>query len=159
MDGYREPLPDLAGTVQSWLSALETRGNQGVVLGLYGLHGRKLCLLKLRRGANLQQLMTAEELGLWQDSDVVLLQRVVLQAALGIDSLEQQARHLGYTRDGAEAVLDVEAGEYQLAFLLNPAPVTSIFDAADAGRRLPQKSTYFYPKTPAGLVMNPLWDE
>jgi uncharacterized protein (DUF1015 family) len=27
---------------------------------------------------------------------------------------------------------------------------------ADAGERMPHKSTYFYPKLPAGLVMNPL---
>jgi uncharacterized protein (DUF1015 family) len=28
---------------------------------------------------------------------------------------------------------------------------------ADAGERMPQKSTYFYPKLPAGLVMNLLY--
>jgi len=28
---------------------------------------------------------------------------------------------------------------------------------ADAGDRMPRKSTYFYPKVPAGLVINPLW--
>jgi uncharacterized protein (DUF1015 family) len=45
-----------------------------------------------------------------------------------------------------------------MAFLLNPTRVASVLDAADSGKRLPQKSTYFYPKTPAGLVINPLWD-
>ena len=48
--------------------------------------------------------------------------------------------------------------KYQLAFFLNPAPVSAIMDTAAAGKRLPQKSTYFHPKTPAGLVLNPIWD-
>jgi len=29
---------------------------------------------------------------------------------------------------------------------------------ADAWERLPQKTTYFYPKVPAGLVFRPLGD-
>src|SRR5207237_723885 len=32
------------------------------------------------------------------------------------------------------------------------------FEVADAGERLPQKTTYFYPKVPAGLVLRPLGD-
>jgi uncharacterized protein (DUF1015 family) len=30
---------------------------------------------------------------------------------------------------------------------------------ADASDRMPQKSTYLYPKPPTGLVMNPLWGD
>jgi uncharacterized protein (DUF1015 family) len=45
-----------------------------------------------------------------------------------------------------------------MAFFLNPIRILSVLDTADAGKRLPQKSTYFYPKTPAGLVINPVWD-
>jgi uncharacterized protein (DUF1015 family) len=41
-----------------------------------------------------------------------------------------------------------------VAFLLNATPVAQVLDVADAGGRMPQKSTYFYPKLPTGLVMN-----
>ena len=78
---------------------------------------------------------------------------------LGIDSREQEERCLNYTRDGAEALSGVAAGTWQLAFLLNPTPVSSVLAVADARARMPQKSTYFYPKTVTGLVMNPLWDD
>ena len=53
-------------------------------------------------------------------------------------------------------LLLVDSGEYQLAFLLNPALISSMLAVADSGTRMPQKSTYFHPKTPAGLVINPL---
>ncbi len=46
--------------------------------------------------------------------------------------------------------------EYQLAFLLSPVKVEEIKAIADAGERMPRKSTYFYPKPPAGLVFRRL---
>jgi uncharacterized protein (DUF1015 family) len=44
-----------------------------------------------------------------------------------------------------------------LAALLNPTPPGAMRDVAQAGDRMPQKSTYFYPKLITGLVINPLW--
>jgi uncharacterized protein (DUF1015 family) len=44
-----------------------------------------------------------------------------------------------------------------LALLLNPTPPAAIRDVALAGDRMPQKSTYFYPKLLTGLTINPLW--
>jgi len=35
--------------------------------------------------------------------------------------------------------------------------VRQVCDVADADDKMPQKSTYFYPKLITGLVMNPLW--
>jgi uncharacterized protein (DUF1015 family) len=115
-------------------------------------------MLRLKRDADLQSLMPPEDLSLWKRLDVVLLQRIVLREALGIDTLEKEVKHLEYTRDGLEAVSQVNSRACQMAFFLNPIRILSVLDTADAGKRLPQKSTYFYPKTPAGLVINPVWD-
>lgn len=153
------PLTSSPETTQSWLHTLNTRQNKGPVIGLYGLHGQNLCLLRLRDNADLQSLMTPDELKLWRDLDVVLLQRIILQAALGIATSEKEDEHVHYTRDWLVAKTEVDSGNSQLAFFLNPAPVSSILTTADAGKILPRKSTNFYPKTPAGLVMNPLWDD
>jgi len=91
--------------------------------------------------------------------DVSLLHWVILPQMLGIDSAEKEESCLAYTRDGLEALSAVDSEVYQLAFLLNPAPISSVLAVADAGLRMPPKSTYFYPKTPTGLVINPLWEE
>ena len=152
------PLPMADDAIQGCLDRMGERGKEGAVLGLYGLHERQLCLLKLRRDADLGSLLSQEELRLWKDLDVALLQRIVLQEALGIRSLDEETAHLDYTRDALLARQQVDTGKCQLAFFLNPAPVSSILDSATEGKRLPQKSTYFHPKTPTGLVMNPLWD-
>ena len=42
------------------------------------------------------------------------------------------------------------------AFLLEPTPVAAIASVARAGKVMPQKSTYFYPKALSGLLVNPL---
>ena len=46
--------------------------------------------------------------------------------------------------------------EYQLAFLLSPVKAEDIKAIADADDRMPRKATYFYPKLPAGLIINRL---
>jgi len=53
----------------------------------------------------------------------------------------------------------VNKDDYQVAFFLNPTPISGMLAVADAKLRMPQKSTYFHPKTPTGLVMNPLWND
>jgi hypothetical protein len=155
-DSLLPPLPTRSETIQSWLHTMETEGKHGTAIGLYGTHEKKLCLLRLKQDAELHRVIAPEELNLWRRLDVSLLQRIVLQGALGLDTLEKEVEHLEYTRDAIEAVAQVDAGACQIAFLLNPTRVSSVLDAADAGKRLPQKSTYFYPKTPAGLVIYPI---
>ena len=48
------------------------------------------------------------------------------------------------------------AGACSAAFLLNPTRVEQVVAVAEAGDRMPEKSTYFYPKPVTGLVLNPL---
>jgi len=50
----------------------------------------------------------------------------------------------------------VDAGTAETAFLLRPPTVDQVAAVARAGRTMPQKSTYFYPKLLSGLVINPL---
>ncbi len=40
-----------------------------------------------------------------------------------------------------------------MAFLLKAITLDAVFDVVKSGHRLPQKSTYFYPKVPSGLVL------
>jgi len=146
------PLANKEETLRSWLDILKDRGQHQKTLGLYGLDGRHLRLLRLR-----PEKLPADQPSALRDSDVYILHQLILRQILGIDGPEMGETNLKYTRDESEAVNLVDSGEYQLAILLNPAPVSSVLAVADEGARMPQKSTYFYPKTPAGLVINPLW--
>jgi len=93
----------------------------------------------------------------WQQLDVSVLHSLVLERCMGIDK-ENMAnqKNLIYTRDAAEAVAAVDSGSANCAFLLNPTRVEQIAAVAAAGDKMPQKSTYFYPKIITGAVMNKL---
>ena len=87
--------------------------------------------------------------------DVTVLHSLVLERIFGIDK-ENMANqiNLTYTKFFSEAVEGVDNGKFQCSFVLNPTRVTEIRDVAATGEKMPQKSTYFYPKMITGMVMN-----
>ncbi len=93
----------------------------------------------------------------WRHLDVTLLQTLVLDRCLSIGW--QDLAHtpdVAYTRDEEEAVQKVQSGEFQLACLLQNPTVTEVRDVAEEGDKMPQKSTFFYPKLYSGLVIRSL---
>ena len=97
------------------------------------------------------------EMGAMSDAycslDVTVLHSLILEKAFGITAtdLANQTK-LAYTRDIAESIDGVRSGRYSCSFVLNPTRVEQIRDVAEAGEKMPQKSTYFYPKMITGLV-------
>ncbi len=86
--------------------------------------------------------------------DVAVLNREILEAHLGLGTADFEAGRLLYTREPAEAVrLVAERGS--VGFLVNPPSVAEVTEVSLAGAAMPQKSTYFFPKVPAGLVLMP----
>ena len=90
-----------------------------------------------------------------QELDVTVLHTLVLEKVFGIDA-ENMAKqiNLTYVKQFDDAISAVDSGKAQCAFILNPTRVTEIRDVAAAGEKMPQKSTYFYPKLITGLVIN-----
>lgn len=92
-----------------------------------------------------------------QGLDVALLQALLFEDVLGLTAEDVRGqRYVDYTRDADEALRRVDEGSCQLAVLLNPTPARAVLDVARAGTRMPQKSTYFYPKLATGLVLRRL---
>jgi uncharacterized protein (DUF1015 family) len=62
---------------------------------------------------------------------------------------------VSYTPDRDEALGRLAGGE-DCAFLLRPLRVEQVFARARAGRTMPQKATYFFPKLLSGLLIHPV---
>jgi uncharacterized protein (DUF1015 family) len=89
--------------------------------------------------------------------DTGVLEALLLKGALGLDDEDISHMHdFGYARDAAQALALVDSGAFDVAFLLRPTPVEQVREIAAAGVNMPPKSTYFFPKVPTGLVINPL---
>lgn len=59
---------------------------------------------------------------------------------------------VSYTRDAPAAAAAVRQGKQCLALFLRPPAVEQVVAVALAGGRMPQKTTYFYPKILTGLL-------
>ena len=81
----------------------------------------------------------------------------VAHAELILGPAREAGAEIMYEHDTA---LAIEAAAVGGADAILVAPVTSreLQQVADAWEKLPEKTTYFYPKVPAGLVMRPLGD-
>jgi uncharacterized protein (DUF1015 family) len=62
---------------------------------------------------------------------------------------------LGYTADATEAREAACGAECAFAVLLAPTRMEEVRRVADAGQVMPQKSTFFAPKIPTGVVIRP----
>jgi uncharacterized protein (DUF1015 family) len=89
--------------------------------------------------------------------DVAVLHALILEEILGITSqMVHGGDNISYTIDGRAALASVASGEAAGAFLLSPPTVYDVEKVSDAGAKMPEKSTYFYPKLQTGLLINPL---
>jgi hypothetical protein len=145
-------MPDVWQQVDDLLVAGET---DEVRLVLFGVAEDRLLVLRLRDLTAASQLMPYFHSELYKRLNVSVLDHVILEELLGVGGGREEAI-IGYSYDGQDAVDRVLEQEYQLAFLLSPVRAEVIKAIADVGERMPRKSTYFYPKVPAGLVFSRL---
>lgn len=80
--------------------------------------------------------------------DVSILHHVIFDKILGLKGLD----FFSYTRDPEEALFAVGDGG-GASFLMNPPTVEDMRLIALGGEKMPQKSTYYYPKILSGLVV------
>lgn len=93
----------------------------------------------------------------YRDLDVSVLHSMILEKYFGIDK-ENMAnqKNLVYTRSYSEAINSVKSGEFQCSFIINATKIRQIKDISLNNEKMPQKSTYFWPKLVTGIVMNKL---
>jgi uncharacterized protein (DUF1015 family) len=139
---------------QAFITRMKEKAREGHVLGIYSAAPSTLYLLTLK-GACLEGACAEDLHPILRKLDVMILSRLVLQKVLGIKPEELDRENLiEYRHDTREAMALVDSGRCRMAFLLIPPPIRRIREVADAGLIMPRKSTFFYPKTPTGLVIN-----
>ncbi|UCG57460.1 MAG: DUF1015 domain-containing protein [Phycisphaerales bacterium] len=97
----------------------------------------------------------------WRRLDVSVLHILILEELLGInEQVLAEGEILQFVKDTPRAIDDsiswVDSGEKQVAFFMNPLKMQQLKDVTSAGERMPQKSTYFYPKMYSGLTIHKL---
>lgn len=93
--------------------------------------------------------------------DVMVLHKLILERVLGIGERELAGEtNIEYIKDfGAavdEAIAAVDKGRKQAVFFMNPTRAEQVKQVAAANEKMPQKSTFFFPKIFSGLTINKL---
>lgn len=86
--------------------------------------------------------------------DVSVLNREILEGQLGLAEEDLDRGRVLYTRELSQAE-DLVRTLGSVGFLVNAPTVAEMREVAMTGGTMPPKSTYFFPKVPAGLVMLP----
>jgi uncharacterized protein (DUF1015 family) len=141
-----------AQDAQTIRQALEKSGRERPTIAAYA-GPKHAALLSLRKDADLAAALSEFPETLRQ-LDVVLLHGLVLEKVMRISrEAVREQKHLRYVRELNEAIEEVNAGQAQVAFLMNPTPIQAVCDNAYRGLPLPQKSTDFYPKLLSALTV------
>lgn len=123
------------GSLRALVAAIEKKPKGGLTIGLViGKEYRKLTLKAKTR-----------------DLDVTVLQKLLISKLLGEEVAKSDK--IRFTRDPQEADAAVRKEGADAAFILPYMPVSEMMRVSDLGIKLPQKSTYFYPKLLSGLVV------
>ena len=116
--------------------------------GIFGKEGA--FLLRLKNPEAARKVMPPGKPAVWYEIETALLNHFIFKKLWGVPEKEAPSL-LGYTHSPEEALRAVREGKAEAAFLLRATGVDTIQELADTGERMPQKTTYFYPKLASGL--------
>lgn len=135
---------------------LARRGEQGPSFLLAGQEGQKAVWVRFV-GSEDESLFPKDMPAEVRRLDVAILHEGILEGQLGIDrEAQREMTHLTYAKSWSDAQEALEAEDTQMVAFMNPTRVQQVNDVCLSGGRMPQKSTYFYPKILSGWVINPL---
>jgi uncharacterized protein (DUF1015 family) len=156
---------DLFSALQPYFDAQRVDGRASLEAALreatrahprFGFYDGSYAVLTLRSFDVMAQL-APEHTPAWRALDVAVLHKVVLEHALGLSAGSgHDDDSIQYLRDVNAGYAAVDRGEANFLFVLNATRMEQVNECTQAGEKMPQKSTDFYPKMVGGLVSLPL---
>lgn len=86
--------------------------------------------------------------------DVDILHNLIIEPLRQKTEGSERKIFIDFTKDMDYAIREVDENRSSFSVILNPPSISQIRDTAFSGKRMSQKSTYFYPKILTGLVIN-----
>lgn len=140
-----------------FLQAIEDANEKQISMGLYMKNVNKFYLLTLRE--NVDSILNEFDVpDVLKKLDLTVLHKVLITKEFGYSEEEQMAQNgIKYIKQESEAFDLIDSGKAEASFIMAYPKIKDIKEISQAGFRMPQKSTYFYPKLLSGIVINPLF--
>ncbi len=151
---YVEQHPKTPEGKRSFLKALKTAAKKHRVIGASFRRDPRYLILRLKNKRIMQRLAKDLSAAL-RELDVSTLHSLILDHILGM-APEQQVSggNIRYTQEEEIALQLLEKEDFQAVFILTATKKEVIQAVVASGEKMPQKSTYFYPKLSSGLIVN-----
>ena len=151
---YVEQHPKTPEGKISFLKALKTAARKHRVIGASFKRDPRYLILRLKNKRVMQRL--AKDLSApLRELDVTTLHVLILEHILAMPpALQESGETIHYSQDEDAVLQTLEKEDFQAAFILNATKPEEIQAIVAGGEKMPQKSTYFYPKLPSGLVIH-----
>lgn len=85
--------------------------------------------------------------------DVVILNKLIIDDILRVSDEEYEER-VHSTRSHASCLRDVQAGEYDVMFILNPVKTEQIKNVTAAAEKMPKNTLSVFPRPSVGVIIN-----
>lgn len=96
----------------------------------------------------------------WRDLDVSILHILLLSEIMEVDQQKiDNLENIKYLREPDLGYDEVKGSDSAFLFILKPTRIEQVTGCTDAGEKMPQKSTDFYPKIVTGFAMLPVQPE
>ena len=151
---YLEQHPKTPEGKNSFLKALKNGAKKHRVIGASFKRDPRYLILRLKNKRIMQRL--AKDLSApLRELDVSTLHLLILEHILGMSPEEQvSGSTIRYSQDEEAVLQTLEKEDFQAAFILAATKKDEIQAIVAANEKMPQKSTYFYPKLSSGLIVN-----
>ncbi len=128
--------------------------SEGRAFGLYA-GTNKYYLLTLKDDSIIDRIDGSNPRA-WKELDAVILHSLIIDGIFGVkdDGSVKYEESIKFIKSRETAIQAVYEKEYEVALFLNPTKMSQVSEVAKTRARMPQKSTYFFPKPLTGLVMN-----
>ena len=139
-----DPPRDLSTTEQIEQFAIELgeRKDDEVVFGLYGKEPGKFHIATMKSPPQAGNAL--------EYCEYSYLHSYVIRAAVDVEREEQI---ISPQHDAGLIARQIDNGEARMAFIMRPVPLNEFVSIVTRGWRLPAKTTNFFPKPPAGAVI------
>jgi uncharacterized protein (DUF1015 family) len=93
----------------------------------------------------------------YRSLDIAVLDQTILTDILDVNpGGANESASVRFVERTEKAFSELSTPELDVAIFVNPTSMEEIKSVAEAGEKMPQKSTYFYPKPVTGLVFRSL---
>ncbi|MBI5871124.1 MAG: DUF1015 domain-containing protein [Actinobacteria bacterium] len=142
---------------QKMIEAMNSARDDHNIFGMY-LAGTST--FHLLTGRHPRPMISADEnskSAAYRSLDIAVLDQTILTGILGISpGAANESASVRFVERTEKALSELNSPELDVAFFVNPTSMEEIKAVAEAGEKMPQKSTYFYPKPVTGLVFRSL---